>query len=193
MLLKSLNEACELIQNAPNVKLDNITTEFEEACTQIINNLPAKAFIIEHTIVTQAINLLNYFQMHKLIFSQYQVDISLDFETNIEIMIKENLDKIVGVFEKLQLHKLGIVEIKKARNYKSFSVFHRVSLDLIKSTISLGDTIQCLAIDLNHYIQHLTAAEINQRANKRTRESPELTSSPKAKKETTESRTIEDL
>lgn len=100
MILKALNEACTLIKDAPNSKLDKITKEFEDACEQIILNLPNNTYIIEPMIVNQAIDLLNYFQLHKLILAQYTIDTSLDFEQNIEAMISENelKPKVSGPF-----------------------------------------------------------------------------------------------
>jgi hypothetical protein len=90
MILQALEFAVASIENFPDVSKNFPTSSFENACIEFIQSVTPNAFLVELKIVQQAIHLLNYFQIHKLILSQYTVDPAHNFEEAIEAMITKN-------------------------------------------------------------------------------------------------------
>ena len=80
MIIQSLNFAIETIHefNDSNHSTD-ITQAFAIQCNQLIANINPEAFIVSLEIATMARNMVDYFNLNKLVLCSYPVDPELTF------------------------------------------------------------------------------------------------------------------
>ena len=87
--MKSLNVACTLLEDIPSAKEDKITDEFDKLISEKLNTLSENSFVIEEAIVKQAIELVQYFNFHKIVINGYKVDVKKSFSTEVRRIIDE--------------------------------------------------------------------------------------------------------
>ena len=74
MAFKAMEVAAETIKDCPDVAAFDLTVEFAKKANELSLKLPSTAFIIDEPTVTRAVNLVEYFNLNKLILCSYQVD-----------------------------------------------------------------------------------------------------------------------
>lgn len=67
-----------------------ITTQFEQACDEIIDHLDESSFLIDVETVQQANNLVEYLNLNKLVLSGYDIETKDDYDCIIEKLLSFN-------------------------------------------------------------------------------------------------------
>lgn len=86
-ILKTLKQAIDLLELAPNSEKNTITDEFAENCDRLISNLEESSFEIELEIVVQANSILEYFNLNKLALSGYEFYVSSSYDFIIDSLV----------------------------------------------------------------------------------------------------------
>jgi len=80
MILQSIEFAVESLNSLIDSGSSEITHDFAKAANEIIENIPASAFIISKATTERGIKLIEYFNINKLILCSYQIEPDSTFE-----------------------------------------------------------------------------------------------------------------
>jgi len=86
MIIRAFNIAVEAIKEIPENNSDFITQAFTEGIKLAVNNLSSEAFTIDIATVEHAKCILDYFNLHKLVLANYEVQADMSFDTVIDLI-----------------------------------------------------------------------------------------------------------
>jgi hypothetical protein len=86
-ILKTLKQAIDLLEPAPNSEKSTITDEFADNCDRLVSNLDESSFVIELEIAVQANSILEYFNLNKLALSGYEFYASSSYDSIIDSLV----------------------------------------------------------------------------------------------------------
>jgi hypothetical protein len=95
MSIQALTITVNLLANVPASAEETITKQFENECVTIVNTLPYSTFVITAETMERAINLVEYFNMHKLVLSSYDINPKGSFREAFERITRINEKKIL--------------------------------------------------------------------------------------------------
>ena len=98
--LKAIEIAIEALDSIATASLDEITVDFQKACSTAIINLDERALLIGLRTLSRAKKLINYFNMHTIILSGYDIAASSTCEEAFRHLLHKRSEVISPVLSR---------------------------------------------------------------------------------------------
>lgn len=112
MILKTFTVACDSLIGVQFANDDELTSELEQTVKELTANSPEDHFIIDVSIANQALSLVHYFNINKLLLATYAIDPLDTFDQTFERICRDQSTKlqIAGPFSSVEQKKINLMK-----------------------------------------------------------------------------------
>ena len=112
MILKTFTVACDSLIGVQFANDDELTSDFEQTVKELKANRPEDHFSIDVSIANQALSLVHYFNINKLLLAAYAIDLLDTFDQTFERICRDQSTKlqIAGPFASVEQKKINFMK-----------------------------------------------------------------------------------